>query len=142
MFINAKQIYNIDSQKQEDILQAEGFFLNKATADIYINGIVDGFALSHNSLGFFIVKLNSVLNMVWYSVFDFGKSPVGGQMLVDSTKVYSIFGYESDLINSHRWGLTALSSSDGTVKEDSSNPVVVSLINGTEITRNSTRNFY
>lgn len=29
MFVNAKQIYNIDSSKQEYTLQAEGFFLNK-----------------------------------------------------------------------------------------------------------------
>ena len=80
--------------------------------------------------------------MVWYSVFDFGKTPVGGAMLVDSTKVYSIFGYEADLEASHRWGIAALSESDGTVEEDSSNPIVLSLINGTEISRNSTRKFY
>ena len=114
-FVNAKQIHNIDNDDNEDILQAEGFYLDRATADIYINGIADGFSLSHNSQGFFIVKINAFLEIVFYSVFDFGKTPVGGEMVFDGTNLFSIFGYQSDLVESHRWGLVSMKAADGTV---------------------------
>lgn len=105
-------------------MQAEGFYLNKKTAELYINGIVDGFAISHNSLGFFILKLSKYLTMTWYSVFDFGQSPAGGNMIVDidnlgaSTNMYSVFGYQSDTEAAYRWGLIKMKSADGTVYVD------------------------
>lgn len=68
-------------------------------------------------------------------------------MLVFGSLVYTIFGYESDLVNSHRWGIAALDVTSGLMNEltDDNNikyPPVTSLQNGTEISRNSSRKFY
>lgn len=147
--MNAKQIYNIDASGIESTLQAEGFYLNKKTADLYINGIVDGFALSHNSEGYFVVRLSKYLAVTWYSVFDFGRNPSGGNLIIDvamdgtSANLYSIFGYQSDTEVALRWGVLKMKTADGTVLLDgNSKPLAKALVNGIELSRNSTRDFY
>jgi hypothetical protein len=48
---------NQDSSSVEHSLEAHGFFLD-TNGDLYVNGLAAGSTLSHNSDGFFILKLD------------------------------------------------------------------------------------
>ena len=145
-FVNSKQIQNSDSNGKAFKIQAEGFELD-SDGNLYVSGTVDGYTLSHNSLGFFIFKLDAMFNLAFFSVFDFGRAPVGGELLFNmngvNARLYSIFGYLSDYETANRWGLLILDAETGLVEVDgNSDKIATTLANGTTITRNNTRQFY
>lgn len=94
--------------------------LDKTTGDMYINGIVDGFSLSHTSKGFFIMKISKDYELKFYSAFDFGKVPMGGTLILNKVSqadplITSVFGYKSDFVEAYRWGLVTLNALTGLV---------------------------
>jgi hypothetical protein len=78
-------------------------------------------------------------------VFDFGKTPVGGEMVLSGVNLFSIFGYGSDTVNALRWGIIGLVAADGTVAVnalDNTKELATTLADSTYVTRNNTHAFY
>lgn len=149
-FRNAKEIRNQKKNGNtfdESLFQAEGFFLDN-NGNLFVSGVADGYTLSHNSPGFFILKLDPLFNVLFYSVFDFGSVPSGGELslITGTNTLYSVFGYKTDSVNALRWGVLALDATLGevTTRTESSGTIknAWTLANGTEVNRNTTRQFY